>query len=50
MKSKPPFVRSPYNYDTNEASDESGLDTGQEGGAKQNFKDECDINTMAKRS
>jgi len=46
---KPPFVRSPYNYDTNKASDESGLDTGTEGGAKQSFKEECDINTIVKR-
>lgn len=46
---KPPFVRSPYNYDTNEAGDQSGLDTGTEGGAKQSFKEECDINTIVKR-
>ena len=43
---KPPFVRSPYNYNTNEASDKAGLDTGTEGGAKQSFKEECDINTI----
>lgn len=49
MKTKAPFVRSPYNYDTNEASDESGLNTGEEGGAKQSFKEECDINTIVKR-
>lgn len=46
---KPPFVRSPYNYDTNAASDESGIDTGTEGGAKQSFRDECDINVILKR-
>lgn len=46
---KPPFVRSPYNYDTNKAGDESGLDTGTEGGAKQSFKEEVDINTIVKR-
>lgn len=45
----PPFVRSPYNYDTNQASDDAGLDTGREGGAKQSFKDEVDINTIVKR-
>lgn len=39
----------PENYNTNEASDESGLDTGTEGGAQQNFKDECDINTILAR-
>lgn len=44
-----PFVRSPYNYDTNAASDESGLDTGTEGGAKQSFAEECDINTIIRR-
>lgn len=49
MKSKAPFVRSPYNYDTNEASDETGIDTGTEGGAKQSFKEECDINTIVER-
>lgn len=49
MKPKTPFVRSPYNYDTNEASDESGLNTGDEGGAKQSFKEECDINTIVQR-
>lgn len=49
MKAKAPFVRSPYNYDTNEASDESGLDTGDQGGAKQSFKEEVDINTIVKR-
>lgn len=48
-KVKAIFVRSAFNYDTNEASDESGLDTGKEGGAKQHFKDECDINTIVKR-
>lgn len=32
-----------------EASDASALDTGTEGGAKQSFKDECDINVILKR-
>lgn len=49
MKTKAPFVRSPYNYDTDEASDESGINTGTEGGAKQSFKEECDINTIVER-
>jgi len=49
MKNKPPFVRSPYNYDTDEASDETGINTGTEGGAKQSFKDECDINTIVEK-
>lgn len=39
----------PENYDTNKVSDETGLDTGTEGGAKQSFKDECDINVILKR-
>lgn len=45
------LVRSgyPHNYDTNEASDEAGLDTGTEGGAKQSFKDECDINVILEK-
>jgi len=46
---KAPFVRNPYNYDTNAASDETAIDTGTEGGAKQSFKDECDINTIVRR-
>lgn len=49
MKQKIPFVRSPYNYDTNEVSDETGINTGEEGGAKQSFKEECDINTIVAR-
>lgn len=44
-----PFVRNPYNYDTNAAGDESGIDTGTEGGAKQSFAEECDINVIVKR-
>lgn len=46
---KPPFVRNPYNYDTNQAGNESGLDTGKETPVKQSFKDECDINTIINR-
>lgn len=42
----PPFVRSPYNYDVKAASDESGLDCQDESLAQQNFKAECDINTI----
>lgn len=45
------FLRTqfPHNYNTNDAGDESGTDTGTEGGAKQSFKEECDINTIIKR-
>jgi len=39
----------PENYDTNEAGDDSGINTGSEGGAQQQFKDECDINVMLKQ-
>lgn len=48
-KIEPPFVRSPYNYDRDQASQESGVSTGTENGAKQSFKDECDINTIVER-
>lgn len=49
MKPKAVFLRTAYNYDTNAASNETGIDTGTEGGAKQSFKDEVDINTILKR-
>lgn len=48
-KHQPPFIRSEYNYDMAAASNETAIDTGTEGGAKQSFKDECDINTIIKR-
>lgn len=44
-----PFVRNPYNYDTNEAGDESGLKCEDEPRTKQSFKEECDINTIVER-
>lgn len=50
-----PFLRTPYNYDTNQASDETGIDCSTNDpnqacqGAKQSFKDEVDINTILKR-
>lgn len=43
------FIRSAYNYDVNEVSVESGLSCPQEDGAKQEFKDECDINVLLRR-
>lgn len=59
---KAPFVRSPYNYDTNKAGDESGLDCSikkdewgkdlkptEHGRTQQHFAEECDINTIVKR-
>lgn len=41
-----PFLRTPYNYDTMEASNASGLKCEDETLAQQNFKDECDINNI----
>lgn len=44
------FLRSAYNYDTDEASQESGLYCPpEEGMTQQQFKDECDINTIVER-
>lgn len=44
-----PFLRTPYNYDTNQAGDESGLQCQDKSLAKQSFADECDINTIVRR-
>lgn len=46
---KAPFVRSPYNYDTNAASDESGLRCEDPSLASQSYKEECDINFIIDR-
>lgn len=45
------FARSAgFNYDTNAASDESGIDfTNDPGLTQQQFKDECDINEIVRR-
>lgn len=43
------FLRTPYNYDTLEASDASGLECPEPTLAQQNAKDECDINTIVRR-
>ena len=40
------FLRSPYNYDTDEASQEAGLECPEETMAKQSFKEQSDINTI----
>lgn len=45
----PVFVRAPYNYDVDKASDESGLKCEDESLAKQQFAEECDINTIVRR-
>lgn len=45
-----PAFRTPFNYDTDLASDEAGLYfDGSDGKAQQQFKDECDINTIVRR-
>ncbi|AXH75296.1 MAG: internal scaffolding protein [Microviridae sp.] len=43
------FVRSPYNYDVDAASDASGLRCEDPSLAHQSFKEECDINTIVER-
>lgn len=43
------FIRSAYNYDRDAASLESGLACKGERGARQEFKDECDINVLLRR-
>lgn len=43
------FLRTPYNYDTMEASDASGLSTPEPSLAQQHMKDECDINTILRK-
>lgn len=42
------FVRSPYNYDVDAASIESGLKCEDESMTKQEFAAECDINTIVR--
>lgn len=43
---KTPFLRTPYNYDRDAASNESGLACEELSLAQQHFKDECDINNI----
>jgi hypothetical protein len=40
------FIRSPYNYDTDEASNASGTGNFPETKTQQQFKDACDINRI----
>ena len=49
MAIKAPFLRTPYNYDTNAASDESGVACEEPSLAQQHFKDECDINNILRQ-
>ena len=43
------FLRTAFNYDTDKASFESGLDCQDETLTQQNFAEECDINTIVRR-
>jgi len=49
MAIKAPFLRTPYNYDTFAASNESGLHCEDATLAQQQFKDECDINNILRQ-
>lgn len=43
-------LRTPYNYDADLVSHQTGLDSsGEESMTQQHFKDECDINTIVNR-
>jgi len=46
---KVPFLRTPYNYDGDKVSDETGLSCPEPSLAQQNFKDECDINYIVRQ-
>lgn len=46
---KPPFLRSAYNYDRDQASNDSALACKDKSLAQQHFKEECDINTIVDR-
>jgi len=46
---KVPFLRTPYNYDVDKVSDETGLKCPELTLAQQNFKDECDINYIVRQ-
>jgi phage internal scaffolding protein len=44
-----PFLRTPYNYDMNQVSDETGLRCLDDSLTQQQFKEESDINTIVDR-
>jgi phage internal scaffolding protein len=46
---KVPFLRTPYNYDPDAASNESGLHCEDATLAQQHFRDECDINNILRQ-
>jgi phage internal scaffolding protein len=43
------FLRTPYNYDRDAATNESGLACEEPSLAQQHYKDECDINTILEK-
>jgi len=49
MTKKAPFLRTPYNYDTDAASNESGLHCEDATLTQQHFKDETDINNILRQ-
>jgi len=49
MTKKAPFLRTPYNYDTIAASNESGLHCEDASLAQQQFKEECNINNIMEK-
>lgn len=49
MKVVKPFVRDPYNYDRDEASNASALVCEDPSLAQQHMKEECDINVIVER-
>jgi phage internal scaffolding protein len=49
MTKKAIFLRTQYNYDTDAASNESGLACEEPTLAQQHFKEECDINTILQK-
>ena len=46
---KSPFLRTPYNYDQDAASNETGLHCEDATLSQQHFKDECDINNILRQ-
>ena len=49
MKINAPFLRTPYNYDRDAASNESGLACEEPSLTQQHFKDETDINNILRQ-
>lgn len=48
-KQQLPFLRTPYNYDVDKASDDSGLECKDPSLAQQHMAEECDINYIVER-